>query len=440
MATRTYRARAFLRAARALQAEVVVGSERKQALARQRPGTTLALRFAEPAVAVQQIIDAAHVRPFDAIVGVDDDTTLVAALAAQALGLPGNHPDAVRATRDKALMRRMLAAAGAPSPDYLVLPLDRDNGAAALRQRYPCVIKPLALSASRGVIRADDPAGFVAAVARIQAILASSDELSAEERSAVLVEEFLPGVEVALEGMLIRGRLKTLTIFDKPDPLDGPYFEETIYVTPSRLPAATQAAIERATADGAAALGLREGPLHAELRVNDHGVWIVEIAARSIGGLCSSALEFSGGRSLEELILLHATGADVAMFERVEQPSGVMMLPIRRAGVLHEVEGQNEARAVPGIVDLEISVPRGERLEPLPEGGRYLGFLFARGTTPAAVEDALRAAHARLRVRYADELADSAPVSTEPLPISGSRTGSAAHYENVEEGPQIETR
>ena len=418
MATRTYRARAFLRAARRLGAEVVVGSERRQALARQRPGTTLALRFADPAAAVQQIVAAAQERPFDAIVGVDDDTTLIAALAARELALPGNDPDAVRATRDKALLRRLLSEANAPSPRWRVVPLDGDLDRAAREQPYPCVLKPLALSASRGVIRADDPSAFLAAVARIRAILEGSDELTADERASVLVEEFLPGVEVALEGMLIGGRLKTLTIFDKPDPLDGPFFEETIYVTPSRLPAATQQAIERATAAGAAALGLREGPVHAELRVNERGAWIVEIAARSIGGLCSSALEFSGGRSLEELILLHATGADVSRFERVEQPSGVMMLPIPRAGVLREVAGQDEARAVPGIVNLEISVPRGDRLVPLPEGGRYLGFLFARADTPAAAEAVLRVAHARLQVVFEDETPHVAAHLSESLPIA----------------------
>jgi biotin carboxylase len=418
MATRTYRARAFLRAARRLGADVVVGSERRQALARQRPGTTLALRFAEPDVAVAGIEAAASEQPFDAIVGVDDDTTLVAALASRALGLPGNAPDAVRATRDKALLRRLLAAAGAPSPAYQLVPLNGDLAAAAHALTYPCVVKPLALSASRGVIRADDSAAFLAAAARIRAILASAEDLPAGTDGALLVEEFVPGVEVALEGMLIGGQLQTLALFDKPDPLDGPFFEETIYVTPSRLPGATQRSIEQATAQGAAALGLREGPVHAELRVNAAGPWIVEIAARSIGGLCSSTLEFSGGRSLEELILLHATGADVSRFERAAEPSGVMMLPIPRAGVLLGVEGEAAARAVPGITDLEISVPRGEKLVPLPEGGRYLGFLFARGGSPAAVEQSLRAAHALLRFTIVDEADVPAPVADQPLPLT----------------------
>lgn len=399
MATRTYRARAFLRAARRLDARVVVGSERRNALARAKPGTTLAVDFRHPDRAVAQIQEAAKESPFGAVIGVDDDTTLIGAMASKALGLPHNDPDAVRATRDKHLMRRLLTAAGAPSPWFELVSLDDDLPAVAERLRYPCVVKPTFLSASRGVIRADDPAGFLAAARRIAAILAEPDAVEAggDDARSLLVEGYLPGVEVALEGMLIGDTLKPLALFDKPDPLDGPFFEETIYVTPSRLPEPDQRRVFAATAQAARALGLREGPVHAELRVNDLGAWIVEIAARSIGGLCSDTLEFSGGRSLEELILLHATGADVSHFERSEQPSGVMMLPIPHAGVLREVHGSEAARTTPGIVDLTISVPLGDEVVPLPEGNRYLGFMFARAATAEAVEAALRAAHAHLR-------------------------------------------
>lgn len=399
MATRTYRARAFLRAARRLDAAVVVGSERRAALARARPGATITVSFRDPDRAVAQIAEAAREQPFDAIVGVDDDTTLIAAIASQELGLPHNDPAAVAAAGDKHEMRLRLARAGVPSPPFELISLDEDLHAAARRAPYPCVLKPTFLAASRGVIRADNPEQFVAAAKRIGTILADPDVaatggMRAEE---VLFEGFIPGVEVAVEGMLIGGRLKPLALFDKPDPLDGPYFEETIYVTPSRLAAADQHRVLDATVSAAAALGLREGPLHAELRLNDAGAWIVEIAPRSIGGLCSDTLEFSGGRSLEELILLHATGADVSHFEREPRPSGVIMLPIPRAGILRAVDGQDEARAVPGIVDLTISISPGQPVVPLPEGDRYLGFMFARAGSPAAVEAALRQAHARLR-------------------------------------------
>ena len=398
MATRTYRARAFLRAARRLGVQVVVGSERRQALAKAKPGTTITVDFRHPERAVAQIAEAARERPFDAIVGVDDDTTLVATMASAALGLPHNDVAAVRATRDKHQMRRLLAGAGVPSPWFELVALDDDIEAVARRVSYPCVVKPVFLSASRGVIRADDPPGFVAAVESVSAILAQPDVAAAggDDAQHVLVEGFIPGIEVALEGMLLGGRLKVLALFDKPDPLDGPYFEETIYVTPSRLPAQDQLRVEEATERAAAALGLREGPVHAELRLNDQGACIVEIAARSIGGLCSDTLEFSGGMSLEELILLHAVGADVSRFERERRPSGVMMLPIPRAGVLRAVRGVEDALSVPGIADITISIPTGDEVVPLPEGHRYLGFIFARGETPQEVEAALREAHRRL--------------------------------------------
>ncbi len=384
-----------MRAAQRLGAEVVIGSERPQVLAKRRPGTTVVVDFRRPDRAVAQIVELSRSQPFDAVLGVDDDTTLVAAMAGAELGLPHNEAASVRATRDKHLMRTLLHAAGAPSPWFELVSFDDDLPAIAARMRYPCVLKPTFLSASRGVIRADDPDGFLVAAERIRAILAEPETASTggEFARQLLVEGFIPGLEVALEGILTDGVLKTLALFDKPDPLNGPYFEETIYVTPSRLAPSVQREVEAATTVGAAALGLREGPVHAELRVNDGGAWIVEIAARSIGGLCSDTLEFSGGASLEELILLHAIGADISQFEREQQPSGVMMLPIPAAGVLHAVHGVEQARAVPGIEDVTLSIPIGQTVVPLPEGNRYLGFVFARGDTPAAVEAALREAH-----------------------------------------------
>jgi biotin carboxylase len=269
---------------------------------------------------------------------------------------------------------------------------------AAREQSYPCVLKPTFLAASRGVIRANNPDEFVAAFRRIADLIAQPEvaEKGREATREVLVEEYVPGVEVALEGLLIAGHLKVLAIFDKPDPLDGPYFEETIYVTPSRHPDAVQDNIASTTAAAARAIGLREGPVHAELRVNEHGPWLIEIAARSIGGLCSRTLRFGAGLSLEDLILMHAIGRGVEAYERERQPAGVMMIPIPRAGILREVRGMHAARQVPGIVDLTISATLGKPIVPLPEGSAYLGFIFARGESPAAVETALRNAHRRL--------------------------------------------
>jgi biotin carboxylase len=276
-----------------------------------------------------------------------------------------------------------------------------DARAAARRVRYPCVLKPLVLSASSGVIRADDAAGFVTAFARVAALLADPTVRAlGEGTEQILVEDFVPGIEVAVEGLLTDGALTVLALFDKPDPLDGPFFEETIYVTPSRLPEATQQAIAEVTAQAARALGLTDGPIHAELRLRPGGAApapiVLELAARSIGGLCSRTLRFGTGLTLEDIILRRALDLPIASLERERAAAGVMMIPIPRAGVLEKVAGVEAAGAMPHVEDVTISAHPGETLVPLPEGHRYLGFIFARAATPAAAEQALRAAHAVL--------------------------------------------
>ncbi len=395
--TTTYRTEAFLEAARALGVEVVVASERPNVLQEAFPDGLLTLDFQNPAAAARQVAEFARRQPLDAVVPVDDLTTVVGAAIAEALGLPSNSVGAAAAARNKHLMRQLLSRAGVPEPRFALFSLDDDPTVAAEQVAFPCVVKPTILSASRGVIRADNPVQFVAAFRRLEAILRLS-EVSAlgEAARQVLVESFVPGSEVALEGLLMKGELQVLALFDKPDPLDGPFFEETIYVTPSRLPAGFQAAIADCTARAARALGLREGPVHAELRVNEAGPRVIEIAARSIGGLCSRTLRFGTGMSLEELILRHALGLEIPSLERERQPAGVMMIPIPRAGVLEEVRGQAEALAVPGIEEIAITAHVGQELVPLPEGWQYLGFIFARAATPEDVEAALREAHRRL--------------------------------------------
>ena len=392
--TRTYRAHDFMAAARRLGLEVVVGSERRQAFASLFPGGHLRLDFLKPCQAVRAIETFAQSYPLDAVVAVDDDGTLLAAAAAKALGLPHNPVTAVAATRNKHRLRRKVAA-GLPSPRFERLSVVDDPVRAAPRMPFPCVLKPLHLAASRGVIRADDTEQFVVAFERLAAILRAPDVIQRGGRLArhVLVEAFIPGTEVALEGLLVGGELTVLAVFDKPDPLDGPFFEETLYVTPSRLPAVVQADIAAQTAKAAAAIGLREGPVHAEWRVNEHGAWLIDIAARSIGGLCSRVLQFGMGVALEELILMHASGVDVAAYKRESAAAGVMMLPIPRRGVLRAVDGQEAARCVPGIVGLTITIALGQEVVPLPEGVQYLGFLFARGDTPEEVETSLRDGH-----------------------------------------------
>jgi biotin carboxylase len=381
--TATYRAPDFLAAARALGVEVIVGSEQPQAMAGSMGDRSVVVPLEDPEAAVEAVA-ALHGRsPLDAVVAVDDQGVLIAAKAAARLGLPHNPLDAVAATRDKAAMRGAFAVAGVPQPRFEVI-----DGEPTASVGFPCVIKPVSLAASRGVIRADDPAAATAAAARVRAMV----------DGPLLVEEYVPGVEVAVEGLLRVGRLEVLAVFDKPDPLEGPYFEETIYVTPSRLAPELLATIERVTADAAAALGLVEGPVHAELRGDGDRVVVIELAARSIGGLCSRALRFGAGISLEEVVLRHAFGLPLADLRREAAASGVMMIPIPGAGTLEAVHGQDDARAVPGVVGLEITIAPGRPVQPLPEGDRYLGFIFARGSTPDAVEDALRAGHACLDI------------------------------------------
>ena len=393
--TRTYRAHDFMEAARRLGVEVVVGSERQQAFAALFPGGHLRLDFLRPRQAVRAIEAFARSYPLDAVVAVDDDGTLLAAAAAKALGLPHNPVAAVAATRNKHRLRRKVSAAGLLSPRFECLSVEDDPVRSAPRMPFPCVLKPLHLAASRGVMRADDAKQFVVVFERLVAILRTPDVVQRGSRLArhVLVEAFIPGTEVALEGLLVGGELTVLAVFDKPDPLDGPFFEETLYVTPSRLPADVQADLAAQTAKAVAAIGLREGPVHAEWRVNGHGAWLLEIAARSIGGLCSRVLQFGAGVSLEELILMHASGIDVAAYKRESAGAGVMMLPIPRRGVLRAVDGQEVARRVPGIVDLTVTIALGQEVVPLPEGVQYLGFLFARCDTPEEVEASLRGGH-----------------------------------------------
>lgn len=400
MSTTTYRAHDFLAAARRLGIDAVIGSDQQQVLAALTPGRTLTLDFLQPAENVEKVVAFAAQHPLDAIVAVDDDGALLAAMAAEMLHLPHNAADAVAAARNKYLTRQLLAQSELPQPAFACYPIDADPATVARNTRFPCVVKPLFLSASRGVIRADDATQLAAAFKRVGALLRRADiaQRGGALARQILVETFIPGREVALEGILIRGELKVLALFDKPDPLDGPFFEETLYITPSRLPATVQAAIASRTAQAADALGLRQGPVHAELRVQDDEPRVLEVAPRSIGGLCSRTLRFGPGLSLEELILQQALGVDPTPHARERLAAGVMMLPIPQRGTLQAVHGREQAAAVPGIEALDITIPLGQEVIPLPEGDRYLGFLFARADTPEAVEAALRQAYRQLDI------------------------------------------
>jgi biotin carboxylase len=377
--TATYRAADFLAAADSLGATVVVASEREQVLAAADRSLTVDLGDGPATAASVEALDGRA--PVDAVVAVDDQGLVVAAEAAARLGLPHNPPDAVATTRDKVRLRHALGRAEVRQPAFRVV-----EGDELPDLPLPWVVKPIGLSGSTGVIRVDDAAAAPATFERVRAIGGAP---------TLLVETFVPGPEVAVEGLLRGGALEVLATFDKPDPMDGPYFEETIYVTPSRQ---RLDGLHRLVQDACRAVGLTEGPVHAEARLTPEGPVLLEVAARSIGGLCGRTLKFGAGVSLEELILRHALGMPTDGLVREDVAAGVMMLPIPRSGTLREVGGQDEARAVPGVVGLEITVPRGRQVKALPEGDRYLGFLFARGDTPADVEATLREAHAHLDV------------------------------------------
>lgn len=391
---RSYRLEAFRAAAEKLGVEVTTGLDLPEALTEQWPDA-LPLNFADTSEAARKIAEYAQHSPLSAILSVDDSGSLVAAAASNLLGLPHNDPAAAVAARDKAVMRRMLDAGGVAVPWFREYTTADDPAAVSAEVPYPCVVKPLNLNGSRGVMRADNPAELQAAIGRLTRLITAESP----EPRPYLVEEYLPGVEVALEGMLDGGALTVLALFDKPDPLEGPFFEETIYVTPSRLPVGTQTAIEATTAAAARALGLVSGPIHAELRINEGGVWVIEIAGRSIGGLCSQVLRFGVDASLEELIVRQAAGLSLGDTTRSDRAAGVMMIPIPEAGLLREIIGVDEAVAIPLIESVEITARLNYPLVPLPEGDSYLGFIFARGETPEAVESALRQAHERLKFR-----------------------------------------
>ncbi len=386
----SYRGQAFLAAAEQCGVEAVIAQNMRSDLAALW-GQRLGIDFRDLDAAVAAITAYHAEYPLAAIIAVDDSGSILAAKASQALGLPHNSPEAAESARNKYVMRTLLQQGGVPIPHFRLCSTDDNLLALAEQVDYPCVVKPLELNGSRGVIRANSPEEFIAAASRLGRLLRSIYPEPGPR--PFLVEDFIPGFEVALEGLLDRGQLQVLALFDKPDPLDGPFFEETIYVTPSRLPEAVQQAIRECSAAAARALGLHDGPMHAELRVNEQGPWLVEVAGRSIGGMCSQTLQFGTEASLEELILRQACGLPIESLSRSSNAGGVMMIPIPGEGLLQRVDGIDAAQAVPGIEEIEITARINYPIVPLPEGESYLGFIFARGERPEEVEAALRAAH-----------------------------------------------
>lgn len=405
-ATTGYQTRVFAEAGERLGIDLALATDRCHVLEDPWGDRAIPLRFEDPPASAQLLIEEGRRRPFRGMVALGDRPPLIAALAAAALGMVYNSPASVSACHDKYLARQLYKQAGLAVPDFFRLALGEDPVKAARQASFPCVLKPLGLSASRGVIRADNPQEFVAAFRRIKALLETPEILSMREQQNcfVQVETYIEGREFALEGLLTGGRLQVLALFDKPDPLEGPFFEESIYVTPSRAGADIKKALVSTTERAIHALGLTQGPIHAELRFNARGVWMLEMAARPIGGLCAQALRFNDGMPLEELILRHAMGQQIPQLELCGPASGVMMIPIPKRGVYEGVSGLEEAGAVPGITKVIITAKQGQTLVPLPEGASYLGFIFSTGDLPERVESALRESHSKLEFHMATVL------------------------------------
>jgi len=405
LATTTgYQTRMFAEAAASLGVEVVYATDCCDQLDDPWRDDAIPVRFHEEWRSVDAVLKALDARPVSGVLVVGDRPTVMAAHITKMLGLPGHPPEAAGIARDKRLSRERLKAAGLPVPEFFAVPSTIDPTTLLSKVTFPAVIKPTVLSASRGVIRVDDALSFVTAFGRVQRMLASNDvkELRDPEADVIQIESYIAGAEYALEGILEHGVFQTLAIFDKPDPLDGPFFEESIYVTPSRVDAGIQRQIIDVVERAAKAVGLHHGPVHAECRVNSGGVYMMEVAARPIGGLCARALHFvkPGEQSigLEQLLLRHALGEPVGEWTRQSDASAVMMIPIPRSGVFRGVAGMDEAKAVAGVDEVLITAKPDQQLLALPEGSSYLGFIFAHAATPDAAEQAVRTAHACLRL------------------------------------------
>jgi len=413
-----YQTRSFAEAVRKLGIELLLATDRCHQLEDPWGDRAIPVRFEEPEAAAASVLEALRGQQVDGVLALGDRTAVAAAYAARGLGVWHNHPASVEACHNKQRMREVFRDAGLRVPWFKAFPLCPVPEPSLAGISFPCVVKPVSLSASQGVIRANNRDEFSAAVERVRRLLESAEVRASREPNldCVLVEGYIAGKEVAVEGLLTGGALRVLAIFDKPDPLDGPFFEETIYVTPSRLGETQQRAIELCAKDAVRALGLMHGPIHAEFRVNEEGVWPLEVAARPIGGLCSRALRFApeekaGPIYLEELLVRHALGLPGADWPREPAASGVMMIPVPKSGVLERVEGEEAARGLPGIAEVEITARLHDYIAAWPEGSSYLGFLFARGERPEEVEAALREAHAKLRFTLSPRMPVEHPVT-----------------------------
>lgn len=389
--TTSYRAPELLFAAEKIGISVTIGAEETNVLTGVNPGGYLAVSFSDSGAALSAVREFHSMNPFDAVVGVDDATALVAAQLAEALHLPGNSPSAVATTLNKRKLRDALAGRLPLAPKHSAYAYIEDPEKIAPRLAYPVVLKPTTLSGSQGVVRADSPGEFIAMWRRVWQIIRSTGACP-----ELLVEEYVSGGEVAVEGLVDNGKLHILTVFDKPDPLEGPYFEESIYVRPTNLTPEVVRRIDECLSSALSMINFRHGPVHAEFRISSSGPVLIEIGPRPIGGRCSRSMHFANGATLEEVVLRHALGQDSLPNEEAIGSSGVMMIPKTESGILLEFSGVREAEKIAGIEEIIITASKGMRMEPLPEGAGYLGFIFARASSRESVVAALRSANEKI--------------------------------------------
>jgi len=398
-----YQTRAFAAAAQNLGVAFTLATDRCGRMDDPWADNAVPLHFEDPVEAAFHLEQAHEARgPFTGIVALGDSTTLASALFAERHNIPYHPAHAVEAARNKYLAKERFRTAGLLLPEYRRYRLNEHPVPFTL----PCVLKPIGLSGSRGVIRANTVQEFDTAYQTVRRLLTHPDivRLHQEHNQWIQVETYIPGAEFAVEGIVTGGDLHVLALFDKPDPLEGPYFEETIYVTPSSLREEQQAEIIRTVTRGVRALGLSHGPVHAEVRLNEKGGWLLEIAARPIGGYCAKALRFQPDMGLEELIVRHAIGQRIDTLRLLDGATGVMMIPIPKPGIYRGVHGVDQAKTTPGITEVAISAAPGQRYRTYPDESSYLGFIFARAPLPSDVIDALRSAHARLDFDLIPEL------------------------------------
>lgn len=395
--TETYRAEAFITGAAALGVSLTIASERRQAMAASMGRRTLVVSMQNPEVGLKQIEQAADNMQFDAIISVDDGGLATAALASKKLGLKYISTNSAQMSNNKIAMRKRLEQTEISKPWFLVhKPTNKISITTGAIPSFPIIVKPASLSGSIGVMRIDAPEDVESALALCESI---QMDHGCGGDTQTLIEQYISGVECAVEAMVFNDQLKILAIFDKPRPLEGPYFAETIYVAPSERDREIQNKLQSTLEEARKALEIKTGPIHAEFRItSDREVYLIELAARSIGGMCSNAIPLSGGRSLEELIIAEALGMEIPEFAIENQASGVFMMPVPAKGVLRSISGVEEAKSTRWITNVTLSMMINSEVSPIPYDARYVGFIFAKAPTSRAVVEALEEAFKKIEI------------------------------------------